>query len=150
MVKPLKLSRMNCSTYSWWYKVKNSAFLNCFRKTEGKIMDRKDNSYNIRIILYYTLIISVASYASESWILKREDIQRSSIIENNWLRVIATINIRSRIRMTAIRKTLDVKTDKITTIRRKINWFDCVIRRGEWSLEHRSYKERLPWQMTIW
>lgn len=96
------------------------------------VSERNYISCNIKTSLYYPSIFSIAIYAYATWTLRKEDIQMLSVFENNCLSAMAGRNYQRQNKMVAIKKKLHAKTAIIILIRRRrLNWFDHVIIRGE-------------------
>ena len=97
----------------------------------------------IKIHLYNALIIALAIYASETWTLKKEDLRKLTVFENNCLRATVGKTVRDdRVRMSDIKKKRGAKNEIVELIkRRRLNWFGHVTRREESSYVFRSYKD---------
>ncbi|XP_072017475.1 uncharacterized protein [Amphiura filiformis] len=72
-----------------------------------------------KLELYKVLVLSIATYASEAWTIKKRDEQRLLVFEMACLRKILGVTRRDRIRNTSIRDTLDYQCTVMNKIRAK-------------------------------
>ena len=112
-----------------------------FGRLKEKIWSRKDIPYYIKTRLFYALIIPIATYACETWELKKEDMNRLSVFQNDCLRVMAGKRRSDRTQIAVLKRMLCVETDILQLVkRRRMNWFGHVVRRGDESYVLKSYK----------
>ena len=73
-----------------------------FEKLKYNIWSRKSIPLKLKIRLYYSLIVPIAIYASETWSHKIEDCRRLQVFENNCLRTLLGIRLIDHVRITDI------------------------------------------------
>ena len=96
----------------------------------------------MKIRLYYSLIVPIATYASETWTILAEDERRLLSFEMKCLRTILGVSLRNRYRNEAIRRMLNIDKTIIDIIRKKrIKWFGHIIRQPNTSYVKKVYKE---------
>ena len=85
----------------------------------NSIWKSSEISTQTKLELYRVLVLSIATYGSETWTLKKKDQQRLLVFEMTCLRKIRGVTRRDKIRNTAIRETLDFPISIISRIRAK-------------------------------
>ncbi|XP_072041667.1 uncharacterized protein [Amphiura filiformis] len=83
------------------------------------IWKSKEISTITKLELYKVLVLSIGTYASEAWTIKKRDEQRLLVFEMACLRKILGVTRRDRIRNTSIRDTLDYQCTVMNKIRAK-------------------------------
>ncbi|XP_072042920.1 uncharacterized protein [Amphiura filiformis] len=83
------------------------------------IWKSKDISTITKLELYKVLVLSIATYSSEAWTIKKRDEQRLLVFKMACLRQILGVTRRDRIRNTSIRDTLDYQCTVMNKIRAK-------------------------------
>ena len=113
-----------------------------FGRLKNTIWNNRNISYSLKMRLYASLIVPIATYAAETWAMKTEDEQRLQVFENDCLRAIAGKNRGDRCRLIDLRKLLGLKRRIVDTVQyKRLNWFGHAVRRGSDSYVYRAYKE---------
>ena len=113
-----------------------------FGKLKHNIWSRNDLSYQIKSRLFYALIIPIAIYACETWSLKKKDMDKLYVFQNDCLRIMAGKRRTDRTRISDLKRTLGIRTDILGMVKkRRLNWFGHVARRDiNTSFVKMSYK----------
>ena len=90
-----------------------------FGHLKEKIWSNKDISIPLKIRLYYSLIVPIAIYASETWTLLVEDERRFHSFEMKCLRNILGVSLRDRLKNEKIKQLLNVDKSLTDMIRKK-------------------------------
>ena len=113
-----------------------------FGRLKEKIWSRKDISMKLKIRLYNALIIPIATYASETWTILRDDERRLNVFEMRCLRSILGITLRDHIRNDDIKQELNIEKNIIDIIRTKrMKWFGHVCRLPSSSYVKTAFKK---------
>ena len=116
-----------------------------FGRLKDNVWRNRAISSSLKMRLYASLILPIATYASETWALKVEDERRLQVFENDCLRSIVGKTRVDRCRLTDIRNQLNLKKTIIDVVQRKrLNWYGHVVRRNGDSNVYRAYKEEFP------
>ena len=116
-----------------------------FGRLKKQVWSNKEIQNQLKLRLYYALIVPIAIYASETWTLKVEDSRKLTVFENDCLRAMCGKTRIDRSRLVDIKNILGVKDDILNMIkRRRLNWFGHVSRREDDSYVKRVYKEDFP------
>ena len=108
------------------------------------IWKSKDISIATKVKLYQTLILSILTYGSETWTLKKEDENRLLVFEMMCLRKIGGFSRMDRIRNTTIRNSLDVKQNIIDQITlKRLRYYGHVMRMNPQRLPYISLNGRV-------
>ena len=124
--------------------VKRRIALACsaFGRLKTNLWNRRGITNALKTRLYFSLILPIAIYGSETWTLKAGDCNRLLVFENDCLRSLIGKSRRDRCKLKDIRSQLKVKKNIIEVIRKKrLLWFGHITRRGEESYVYRSYKQ---------
>ena len=113
-----------------------------FGRLKEKIWTNNDLSYVIKTRLFYALIIPIAIYACETWSLKKVDMNKLNVFQNDCLRTMIGKRRTDHASIEQLKRTLGIKTDILDMIkRRRLNWFGHVTRRdSSTSYVKKSYK----------
>lgn len=119
-----------------------------FGKLKKNIWSRNDLSYQIKSRLFYALVIPIAIYACETWSLKKKDMDKLSVFQNDCLRIMAGKRRIDRTRIRDLKRLLGVKMDILDMVkRRRMNWFGHVSRRDpNSSYVYKTYKREFDFQ----
>ncbi|KAI8489175.1 hypothetical protein Bbelb_331600 [Branchiostoma belcheri] len=113
-----------------------------FGRLRKTVWNRRDISKNLKVRLFQALILPIATYACETWTLKKSDELLLLSFEMRCLRVILCITLRDRIPNAEIRSRLGAEqtiTDRIRT--RRLRWFGHVMRRPTNTLVYKAYHQ---------
>ncbi len=91
------------------------------------------------------MILPIAIYASETWVLTVKEEDKLNVFEMRCLRAILGVSKRDRISNASIRKSTNAEqtiTDLIRT--RRLKWFGHVCRKPSTSFVYQSYKQDFP------
>ena len=95
----------------------------------NSIWKSKDIRISTKLELYRVLVLSIATYGSETWTLKKADEQRLHVFEMACLRKILGVTRRDRIRNTKIRDILNYHKELTETIQsKKLTYFGHIKR----------------------
>ena len=112
-----------------------------FGRLRKTVWNNPDISLKLKVRLYKALILPIATYACETWTLKKSDEQLLLVFEMRCLRAILRVTRRDRIRNEVIRNRLGVESTIIDAIRsRRMGWFGHVIRRPSHSMVSVAYR----------
>ena len=112
-----------------------------FGKMKDTIWSRKDIDRNIKIRLFNVLILRIATHASETWSLTKEDTRKLNVFQNNCLRTILGFRLTDRISIERLHQMANIKHDLEMDIRKKrLTWFGHVCRLPEESLVKKVMK----------
>ena len=113
-----------------------------FGSLKENIWYRKDIGRNFKMRLYRTLILPIATYASETWTLRESEKQSLTLtFEMRCLRSILGVNLHQRLRNDYIRHQLSAQKTVVECILfRRLKYFGHVNRRPVNSVSFRSYK----------
>jgi len=90
--------------------------------------------------LFRALILPIATYACETWTLKKSDESLLLAFEMRCLRAILSVSLRHRIPNVEIRARLGIENTIIDSIRlRRLRWFGHVVRRPPHTLVNKAY-----------
>ena len=102
-----------------------------FGRLKSAIWSNRNLSMPLKIRLYNALIIPIATYASETWTLKQNDIRTLNTFEMRCLRSILGVTLWDRLTNVTIRNRTGLKMTIIEVIQRKRRkWFGNVVRRN--------------------
>ena len=111
-----------------------------FGRLKSAIWSNRNLSMPLKIRLYNTLIIPIATYASETWTLKQNDIRTLNTFEMRCLRSILGVTLWDRLTNVTIRNRTGLKMTIIEVIQRKRRkWFGHVVRRNSEGYVNKSY-----------
>ena len=115
-----------------------------FGRLRASIWSERRISKAMKVRIYKALILPIATYASETWTLKSEDIDKLEVFEMRCLRAILGISTIQRLRNTAIRKTLNI-TNTISEVitQRRLKWFGHVVRRPDENYVSKAFRQDL-------
>uniref|UniRef100_A0A8D8UV89 Endonuclease-reverse transcriptase n=1 Tax=Cacopsylla melanoneura TaxID=428564 RepID=A0A8D8UV89_9HEMI len=102
-------------------------------------------SYGIRksprnVRKYSTFYIPILTYGSETWTMRKKDINRMQAAEMKFLRSIAGKTRRDRVRNTDIRRTLKIECLEETMRNRRLRWFGHMKRMSSERLPRKMYE----------
>ena len=111
-----------------------------FGRLKNTIWTNSDISRTLKIRIYKSLILPIATYGSESWTLKKSSRHKLEVFEMRCLRSILGVSLRDKLRNEDIRKQLEM-TVKITDLvtRRQLRWFGHTIRMPPCRLPNQIY-----------
>jgi hypothetical protein len=113
-----------------------------FGKLKNNIWSNRTIPMNLKIRLYYALIIPIATYSCETWTATKEDCRTLQVFENNCLRMMLGIKLIDHVRIEEIHKKAGTKNTIVNLIKkRRLTWFGHVCRLPNDSLVQRMYKE---------
>jgi exonuclease III len=96
-----------------------------------RIWKSKNITLKTKVKVYEALVLSVIQYNSETWTMKKENVERLKVFEMACLRRIAGISRRDRIRNTDIRQRLGITVDLAQKVqKRRLKYFGHVERMG--------------------
>ena len=111
------------------------------------IWKSKEITTETKIELYRVLILSIATYGSESWTLKKRDEHRLLVFEMSCLRRILGVSRRDKLRNSSIRETTKCQTSKVDKIKAKqLSYFGHAIRMPNHSYSKITLEGRIPGQ----
>ena len=116
-----------------------------FGRLRKAIWNNRKISLQLKMRLFRALILPIATYASETWVLTIKDENKLNVFEMRCLRAILGVSRRDRISNANIRKTTNSEysiTDMIRT--KRLKWFGHVCRKPTTSLVYQSYKQDFP------
>lgn len=111
-----------------------------FGRLKNSIWTNHDISRSLKIRIYKSLILPIATYGSESWTLRKSTKQKLEVFEMRCLRSILGVSLRDKMRNVDIRRQLDMNTtitDVVT--KRRLKWFGHVIRMPACRLPNQAY-----------
>ena len=95
--------------------------------------------------LFRALIIPIAIYGAETWVLTTKEENKLNVFEMRRLRSILGISRRDRIRNVKIRRMTQSEKTIVEVIKTKrLKWFGHVCRKQTTSLVYQSYKQVFP------
>ena len=113
-----------------------------FGRLRKNIWNCRNISRNLKVRLFNALILPIATYASETWTLKQEDIRLLQSFEMRGLRAILGVSLRDRKSNISIRETLGIKYSIGDVIKNKrLKWFGHVVRRSDDSYVAKAYTQ---------
>ena len=80
---------------------------------------RKDISIQLKLRLYYALLIPIAVYVNETWTILKKDERRLNVFEMKCFRSILSITLQEHVRNELIKQALNVEKTIVDTIRKK-------------------------------
>ena len=92
---------------------------NAFGKLKKNVWSRNDLSLRIKSRLFYALIIPIAINACETWSLKKKDMSKLSVFQNDCLRIMAGKGRIDKTKIVDSKRTLGVKMDILDMIKRR-------------------------------
>ena len=96
----------------------------------------------LKICLYYSLIVPITIYASETWSLRVEGERKLLSFEMKCLRSLLGVSLRDRLKNETIRKILNVGMSITDIIRKKrMKWFGHVVHLPQNSYVSIAYKQ---------
>ncbi len=113
-----------------------------FGRLREAIWKNRSISNPLKVRLYNALIVPIATYASETWTLRADDIRKLEVFEMRCLRAILGVTRRDRLSNEHIRKNLQVK-HTITEVTRykRLRWFGHIARRPPESYVAQAYRQ---------
>lgn len=113
-----------------------------FGRLKHTIWSNNSIGQQLKVRLYKSLILPIATYAAETWTLKSKDTKQLEVFEMRCLRAILGVTRRQRLSNTYIRKTLKIPDTITQTVQSKrLQWFGHVVRRPDRSYISRSYRQ---------
>ena len=113
-----------------------------FGRLKEKIWSNQNVSMELKIRLYYSLIVPITIYASETWTLRVEEERKLLSFEMKCLRSLLGVSLRDRLKNETIRKILNVGMSITDIIRKKrMKWFGHVVRLPQNSYVSIAYKQ---------
>ena len=95
----------------------------------NSIWNSSEISTQTKLELYKVLVLSIATYGCETWILKKKDEQRLLVFEMACLRKILGVTRLDKVRNTAIRESLNFHISIVNRVRAKqLSYFGHVKR----------------------
>ena len=111
------------------------------------IWKSKEITTETKIELYRVLILSIATYGSESWTLKKRDEHRLLVFEMSCLRRILCVSRRDKLRNSSIRETTKCQTSIVDKIKAKqLSYFGHAIRMPNHRYPKITLEGRIPGQ----
>ena len=111
------------------------------------IWKSKEITTETKIELYRVLILSIATYGSESWTLKKRDEHRLLVFEMSCLRRILGVSRRDKLRNSSIRETTKCQTPIVDKIKAKqLSYFGHAIRMPNHRYPKITLEGRIPGQ----
>ena len=113
-----------------------------FGRLRKSIWNKRCISIKLKMRLYRALILPIATYASETWVMTTDVENKLLVFEMRCLRSILGISIRDRFTNKNIRKWTETEHTIIDAIRtRRLKWFGHVCRKSNSSLVYQSFKQ---------
>ena len=110
-----------------------------FGRLRETIWTSSDVSRKLKIRLYKALILPIAIYGSETWTMRKQEVNSLLVFEMKCLRAILRVTKYDRLTNTNIRKSLNVtETIEEVIIKRQLRWFGHVARSRD--MINSSYK----------
>ena len=102
---------------------------NAFGRLKTKIFSNRSVLIELKVRLYYALIVPIAIYASCTWAPTKRDEQRLQVFENNCLRTMLNICLQDKVSITNLRKRAGIKNSILNIIKmQRLTWFGHVCR----------------------
>ena len=109
------------------------------------IWKSKEISTDTKMELYQVLTLSIATYGSEAWTLKKRDEKRLLVFEMSCLRWIMGVSRRDRLRNTSIRETTNSQVTIIDKIKAKqLFYFGHIVRMPKDRYPKLALEGRIP------
>ena len=122
---------------------RNGLASTAFGRLRKSIWNNRSLSLQLKIRLFHALILPIATYASETWVLTTKEENKLNVFEMS--RVILVVSRRDRITNASIRKTTESERYIIDMIKtRRLKLFKHVCRKPTTSLVNQSYKQDFP------
>ena len=111
-----------------------------FGRLKSTIWSNHDITRPLKVRIYQSLILPIATYGSESWALRKADCRKLEVFEMRCLRSILGVTLLDKIRNDEIRQRLNITTT-ITEIisKRRMKWFGHVVRMPQHRLPYQAY-----------
>lgn len=111
-----------------------------FGRLRSSVWTSRDMSRKLKVRLYKALILPIATYGSETWTTRKEEMSALLVFEMKCLRAILRVTRNDRLTNMNIRKTLCVtETIEDVVLKRRLRWFGHVARSR--SSINASYKQ---------
>ncbi len=113
-----------------------------FERLQRTIWTNQDITRPLKVRIYQSIILPIATYGSETWVLRKSDCQKLEAFEMRCLRSILGVNFLDKIRNDDIRQRLNT-TSTITEVvsRRRLKWFGHVVRMPQHRLPYQAYTQ---------
>jgi hypothetical protein len=106
------------------------------------IWTNHDITRPLKVRIYQSLILPIATYGAESWVLRKSDCQKLEVFEMRCLRTILGVNLLDKIRNDEIRHRLNIKSTITEVVsRRRLKWFGHVVRMPQHRLPYQAYMQ---------
>ena len=124
---------------------RNGLASTAFGRLQKSIWNKRSISLQLKMRLFHALILPIATYASETWVLTTKEENKLNVFEMRCLRAILGVSRRDRITNASILKTTESERTVIDMIKtRRLKWFGHVCRKPTTSLVNQSYKQDFP------
>ena len=113
-----------------------------FGRLKKNIWSNKVILMNLKIRLYYALIVPIAIYSCSTWTLTKEDERKLQVFENNCLRIMLGIKLKDRVSIEKLHKKAGI-TSNISNIvkKQRLTWFGHVCRLHQKSIVKKVFKD---------
>ena len=119
--------------------------LSAFGRLRKSVWSNRDILLRLKVRLYRALILSIATYASETWALTAATERKLLVFEMQCLRSILGVSRMSRIRNEEIRRCTGSEKTIVEVIKdKRLKWFGHVCRKPTDSWVYQAYKQDFP------
>ncbi len=116
-----------------------------FGRLRKSIWSKRNINMELKMRLFSALIVPIAIYGAETWVLTTKEENKLNVFEMRCLRSILGISRRDRIRNVNIRRRTQSEKTIVEVIKTKrLKWFGHVCRKQTTSLVYQSYKQDFP------
>ena len=116
-----------------------------FGRLRNSVWNKRNISLKLKMRLFRALILPIAIYASETWVLTTKEENKLNVFEMRCLRSIIGVSRRDRIRNVDIRRMTQSEKTIVEVIKiKRLKWFGHVCRKPNTSLVYQSFKQDFP------
>ena len=113
-----------------------------FGRLKKAIWSKRSISLQLKSRLYRALILPIATYASETWTLKSEDVRKLEVFERRCLRAILGITRLHKVKNEQVYKRLCMENTITDVIKNKrLRWFGHLTRKPNSSMVSKAYRD---------
>ena len=92
------------------------------------IVMKRELSQKAKLSIYRSIFIPTLTYGHEGWIMTKRTRSRIQVVKMDFLRKVAGVSLRDRVRSSAIREGLGVEPLLICIERSQLRWFGHLVR----------------------
>jgi hypothetical protein len=113
-----------------------------FGRLKKNIWSNKAIPMNLKIRLYYALIVPIAIYSCSTWTLTKEDARKLQVFENKCLRIMLGIKLQDRVSIVKLHQKAGITSNISNMIKKqRLTWFGHVCRLHQRSIVKKVYKD---------